>query len=436
MAGQPQWNDAGSSHSAFIVKEEIVASIETRATAASVFGKLNAGRGVDVTEIVAGGGKTTIGSGKESPIHEKTLDQNNTALFTMEEELAGMPTYGDAAVKPGDYPTYLHGEIQARTVSSPAFPIQGFEVRDNVKRVIPLESHVERRKVSISHWMEREYDLDGIRALLYGLSRGLYLNYDGGKGTQLFGTTDATRWRAPLNTYVTGQTGFTPQNVGDAAAHNNALGALLAGLSPGTANQKFSWETHKAISALIDKIRLRPVKLNGRQFRAVVLTDMRNIYSLREDPKLVNTWIHATPRDDKNLALFSRDAIILDNVFYLPVEMLSWFRPTVNRSTGEIVRFGCGFDLDPRTPTFANDSDITMSIVLGAGALRRGRRKFSTHFTKKEGDHGKGLEIAVHWDDGWMRNEWFSKDSGAARAYCDTSFVVFNADDGSYGIKI
>jgi len=421
----------------YIVQPEIVASIEARATAASVFGKLNAGRVAD-TEVVAGGGKTVISSGKESPVHEKTLNENNTARFTLEEELEGMPTYGDAPVKPGDYQKYLHAVIEARTISSPGFPIMGFESADNAKRVIPFSDLVSRKKSAISTWMNREYDLDAIRAILYGLSRGLYMKEDGGKGTELYGTNASTRWRAPLNSYVcgVGQTGFTAQDAGNATTHNNNLGQLLSLLTPGNAAQKFNWDTHRAISALIDKARLRPVKLNGQQYRAVVLTDIRNIYSLRSDPELLDTWKRATPRDDKNLALFSRNSLVLDDIFYLPTEILSWFRPTVNQSTGEIVRFGCGFDLDPRSPAFTNDSNITMSIVLGAGALRRGRRKYAMRFTEFDAPHDKGKELAVHWDDGWMRNEWFSKDGGVPRMHCDTSFVVFNADNGSYGVNI
>jgi hypothetical protein len=438
MAGQVDWKDAGKGDvNNFIVNAEIVASIEAKATAASLFGKLNAGRVAD-TEITGGGGKTVISSGKESPVHEKTLSENNTAKFTLEEELEGMPTYGDAPVKPGDYQKYLHATIEARTISSPGFPIMGFESADNAKRVIPMNDLVSRKKAAISTWMNREFDLDGLRAYLYGLSRGLYMREDGGKGTQLNGTDDATRWRAPWNTFVdgVGQDGLTPQSAASAATHNNNLGALLNTLSPGNPGQRFRYETHDIIDKLIDQIRLRSVKILGEEFRAVVLMDMRNLYSLRRDPELRELWMKATPRSDKNFAIFSRDYHILDNILYLPVEILKWFRPTVNQSTGEIVRFGCGFDLDPRSPTFRNDSNITMSIVLGAGALRRGRRKYAMKFTEAAAPHDKGKEIAVHWDDGWMRNEWFSKDGGTPRMHCDTSFTVFNADDGAHSIKV
>jgi len=79
MAGQVDWKDAGSGVNDYPVKEEVVSGLYTAATAASVFGKLNAMRDVDVTEIIGGGGRTTIGSGRTSPVFEKTLDENNTA---------------------------------------------------------------------------------------------------------------------------------------------------------------------------------------------------------------------------------------------------------------------------------------------------------------------------------------------------------------------
>jgi len=343
-----------------------------------------------------------------------------------------MPTYGDAAVKPGDFPRYKHARIEARTTSSPAFPIQGYESRDNIKRVISPSEHVSRRKLAIARWMQREYDLEGFRALLGGLSRGLYMDTDGGKGSLLYGTAGGTvRFRVPWNTYVAKASGLTTQNAASASTHNNNLATALAGIS-GTADgsARFTFDTHRIISALVDKIRLRPVRLNGAELRAVVLMDPRNMYSLRSDPTLINYWRTATPRDNKNLVLFSRDFIELDRILYLPTEILSWFRPTV--TGGAITRFGCWYDQDPRAAEWvgSNTSNITMSIVLGAGALRRGRRKFDMNFTKAEAPHGKGLEIAVHWDDGWMRNEWFTQD-GRQEMFCDSSFTVFNVDTGS-----
>jgi hypothetical protein len=65
---------------------------------------------------------------------------------------------------------------------------------------------------------------------------------------------------------------------------------------------------------------------------------------------------------------------------------------------------------------------------MGAGALLRGRRK-GVYFTVEEGKHKKGKEYAVHYHDGWMRNEWFTKD-GRSEISNDSMFVQFNYDPG------
>jgi len=440
----PDWDKASKEYNSGIVQPEVVAQIYMKSQAESIFSTLGGGR--VIAESVDGSNNVTIGSGKDSPIFEKTLSQNNTAIFTMEEELEGMPTYGDASVRPGNAPNYMHAQIQARSIWSPAYPIHGYELQDNMKRVIPLNTHVARRKNSMGVWAGREMDLDGMRASLYGLSRGLYLDTDGGKGTELYGTDAATRYRVPFHTFVPSGTATDTRldkvsNAVSAQTHNENLRSRLVDLNSavGTYNTKFTFDTHRGISEIVRKLRLRPITLNGQKLRAVVLMDPRNFHSLRKDPELVELWTHATPRDMKNFAIYSRQAIELDEILYLPKELVSWFRPVVTTTGNSGVRFGVGFDVDPRSEGFeesvGSGSNLTMSIVMGAGALRRGRRKFDMSFKEHNAPFDKGKEIAMTWDDGWMRNEWYAKD-GRDKVYCDSSFVVFNKDEGRYAVNI
>jgi hypothetical protein len=224
----------------------------------------------------------------------------------------------------------------------------------------------------------------------------------------------------------------------DAAAHNDALATALAGM-PNDDSGKFTLETIELIEALVDQTGLRPVKFGGREYRALVLLDPRNAFSLRRDERLEKKWIFALPRDFKNPALYNRDILVLNEILYLPVQIMKWFRPTIDSdaANGNQIRFGCGMNLDPRAKDFTNNSNITSSIVLGAGALRRGRRYGEVKFTSETGRHGDGLELAVRYDDGWMRNEWYSKDDrGEEEMFCDSSFTVFNYDTGPSGVSI
>lgn len=429
MAGQTEWKDAGSGVNDFIVKEQVAKGVYYAAMASGVWGNINEMRNVDPIEIVAGGGKTTIGSGKDSPVHEKSLKENNTALFTMMEEYKGMPTYGDADVRPGDFPTFKHGRIEARTISSPGFPVWGYESMDNFKRVMTSEEVVSNTRNQVSKWMGREFDLEGFRSMCCGLSRNLWDTQDGGKQTELDGTTATVRTRVPLNTYVAGASDPTA-TAWSAETHNNNLATALAGITQDETSN-FNFETHLVITRLIDKYGMRPVKYRGREYRAIALQDPRNAYALRRDEEIVKRWMFATERSEDNRSLNSRGIVVLDDILYLPVQIMPWFSPTVTPSaqSGNRIRFGCDMIQDPRDSNFVNNSNITMTMVLGAGAQRRGRRFSELRYTTETGRHGKGgPEVAVHWDDGWMRNEWFSKD-GRNEMFCDSSFTVFNWDD-------
>jgi hypothetical protein len=293
---------------------------------------------------------------------------------------------------------------------------------------------VSSRRPQISKWMEREFDLDGFRALYMGLSRGLWDQENGGKGSSLNGTSDTVRTRVPFNTFVAGASGLTPQ-YWDAATHNNALATALAGMAASEASS-FNFGTHEIISALVDQTKMRLVSLGGKEYRAIVLLDPRNAHAIRRDKDLRELWMLATPRDTKNPAIYSRGYLELDDILYLPVQIMKWFRPTINGAgaSGNRITFGCGMNIDPR-PGFTAPSNITTSIVLGAGALRRGRRYGEAKFTSNAGYHGDGLEIAVRYDDGWMRNEWYTKDQ-RQEMVCDSSFTVFNWDSGPQGVNI
>jgi hypothetical protein len=420
MAGQNEWKDGD-----YVVKPEIVRGLYYQSEALGLFSMLNSLREVRTRTIMHGGKSVTIDAGNDSPVFEKNLNENNTALFTLRERNKGMPTYGDASVKMGPFAEFMHGRIEARLISSPAFPILGFESADNIKRVINDLISVEKDNMAL--WMAQEKDYDALRALLMGASRGLFDRENGGKGIQLEGAAQG-QYRAPWNTVVAGQQGLTPQNF-NATTHNNSLRTLLGGMS--NADQfHFSYDTHKIISGLIDKLGLKPVRIGGKTYRAVVVIDPRNIERLREDERLIKKWENATPRADDNPSIYSRDSLILDNVFYRPTEQLRFFRPTPTSAASDNgVVWGAGMDTDPRSENYSNDSPYTMSIVMGAGALLRGRRKGDVKFTTKEGDHGKGKEIALHWDDGWMRRDWYAKD-GRQKIANDSSFTVFNYDTG------
>jgi hypothetical protein len=433
MAGQQKWDNHGAPTNAYVVMPEIVRSLYYTALRKTLFGLLNLGRSVKTTSIIHGGNTLHIDSGNESPVWEKQLSENNTARFTMREENKGMATYGDTDVAAGDFAQYMHLECHAWSIDTPAYPIVGYESKENIKRVINDLVAVE--KENIATWIAKEMDFDAFRALLMGASRGLLDTAYGGKGIKLYGATTGGEHRSNWNAFAPSGSsgghlaGLSAQSTVP-ATHNAAVGSLITGIpAAGSDNSRFTYMTHKDISAIVDDLQLQEVTVNGRTYRAVAITDIRNIYTLRDDPNLVQLWTNATPRADDNLALYSRDTLILDDILYIPTHQLKYFRPTV---VGGVPVYGAGMTQDPRTNP-ANSSNVTMTLVLGRGSMVRARRKGEIRFTDEVGRHGKGAEYAAHYDDGWMRREWGTRDDRTAKMFNDSSFIVFNRDNGGVG---
>jgi hypothetical protein len=178
---------------------------------------------------------------------------------------------------------------------------------------------------------------------------------------------------------------------------------------------------------MIDQIGFKPVKIGGQELRAVAFTDPRNIYRMTSAGGSLDTlYRNAEERGSKNPALQHCQAYFLDNILYIPLLQMGYFRPTVS---GSSVTYGCGITQDPRTSSFSNTSNITTTIYMGAGAALRGKRKKGLWFTVKEGDHGKGQSYSAHYHDGWMRHDKFTKD-GRTVVDNDSMLICFNYDPG------
>lgn len=421
MGGQASWNDPDTGVNDYVVNPELSSKIYYKSTYKTLWGQLNGTREVRTTEITHGGNTQVIDAGNDSVIWEKDCNRNSECRFTMREENKGMATYGEADVKPGDFAQYMHSVCYVRQVDSPAYPIVGFESAKNIEPVVNDLVKVEQDNISL--WRSKEVDLDGFRAIYMGASRPLLDTENGGKGITLAGGV-AGMQRSCYNTYVAGQPGLTTPSV-VAPQHEGNLAALLAGLGNDSAFA-FTYDTHERISYLIDRLYFNGVKLFGEEYRAAALIDERNMYRMTSaGGTLARIFENATQRSMKNPALYKRKALVLDDILYIPCRQMEYFRPTTDGAT---ITYGCGMTKDPRSKTFVNTSDITTTIVLGRGALLRGRRK-GLDFTVERGPHRKGASYALHYHDGIMRREWFTKDD-RTEMMNDSSLIVFNFDPG------
>jgi hypothetical protein len=291
-----------------------------------------------------------------------------------------------------------------------------------VKEVI--DDVVSLKKDGIAMWRGKEVDLDAWRAIFMGASRGLLLQTNGGMGVTLFGGS-AGQQRSSYHTYV--------ENVNDdalvtpsatLATHETNLATALASLSDDDACY-FSYESHRRYSHFLEDLDFKPVKVGGVQYRAVAWMDRRCMDRLDNDSTLDGKMQNARSRGDKNPSLYHMDKFVLDDILYVPVKQIEYFRPSVS---GSVITYGCGLTQDPRSKAFTNSSNICPVVYMGAGALLRGRRA-GVDVTVETGRHKVGSEYAVHYHDGWLRHDWFTKD-GRSEMFNDSMLVGFHYDKG------
>lgn len=421
MAGQSDWKNAGSSTNAYVVNPLLEKEIYYESTYKTVFGRLNGGREVTTTKAPFSSKVTEIDAGNDSILWEKNFTTGNEVRFTLREENKGMATYGAADVKPGSFAQYMHSTAFVNQVDSPSYPIVDSESEEKIKEIISDLISVEKANISV--WRGKEVDLDGFRSIFEGASRGLLLTTDGGMGVTLPGGSAGAHRSSYHNILANSATFVSPNYT--LATHEASLSTALAALTD-NANYQYDYAEHEKCSYWIDRKNLKTVKIGGMEYRAVAFIDPCNMHRLTTATgTLDNKFLYGRERAMKNPALYHMDSIVLDDILYLALRQVEFFRPTADGST---VSYGAGLTQDPRDTNFSNSSKICPTVFMGAGALLRGRRK-KVFFTVDYGTHGKGATYCVHYHDGWMRHDWVTKD-GRSTIMNDSMFIHWSYDPG------
>jgi hypothetical protein len=426
MAGQSTWNNADAATNAYVVRARLQKEIYYQSTWMTVFGKANANRTVDTVEIEHTGGKT-VDVTNSSLVWEKQFGKasngGNEVRYTLREDNKGHATYGATQPNSGDYAQYKHSVCFTNEVKSPKYPIVDSESEEKIREVI--DDLVSTEKSAISLWRAQEVDLDGVRSLVGGASRGLLNTTDGGLGVTLFGGTAGAQ-RSCYNFMVANATALvTPSAV--LATHEQACHDAIAGLSDND-DYQFDYEEHMKLSYYAGKLGFKPVTIGKGEYRAVVFQDPRLTERLtKTGGTLSDLFKYAWERGDKNPALYRMKALVLDDILYMPLQVLEYFRCASNGG-GTGITYGCGFTDDPRASAYTNSNNLCLSIMMGAGALLRGMER-RVWWTASVDDHTGAADYCVHYRDGWMRREWYTKDSRSEMKN-DSTLVHVSYDPG------
>lgn len=403
MAGQSYWGNAGDSTHAFIVNPKLQKEIFFKTTWMTLVGRLNGGREVKEQVMAFQGGRKKVDIGNSSIVQEKTIMQGNEFRTTMMEYLNGDATYGDEAVASGDYAQYKHAQGWVNQIDSPAWQLPG---RNSLKQAAEVITNPKGDILfGIERWVAEEIDADWIRSALMGASRGvLSTSADGALGIALPGAT-AGQFRSCYNFYTPAGV-VTPNRTRN--THEASVKTAVAAVANNAAGH-FDLGEHDALVNLADQYYQEPAMLGGRQYKGIFVCHRALIWRMFARGGTLETLAKdARERAKSNPALDHITAWELDDILYIPYRLIENYAID---SSGTYVVYGPGLDGDPRN--FTTTDERYPSLFMGAKSFLRGRDK-RVWITTEEGRHGKGIEYAAHWDDGWVRNEWDAKDGRTA----------------------
>jgi hypothetical protein len=358
--------------------------------------------------------------GNSSCIWETEITSGNETRLTMLENRVGMPSgYGDYPVQTGNYDKYKHSQLWVNQIDTEAVPLPG---RCSLKQVKDILNDPKGDALSgLEIWAGGEINWEFLTACLMGASKNLLSTTKGGLSILLPGCT-AGQTRSCWNTYVVG-TGLVTQST-TRSTFEAAIGTAITALTD-TAVNAFDYGQHNLMLDLIGSLFFKKSEAGGRSLNAIVLSDPCLLARLAATGGDYDTKLRAayTGQPTGNPTIDQMSPILLDDVLYIPVEQMKKYRATI--STNPI--YGPGITSDPRTHT--NTSKVCGQIWLGAGAVLRATDRRMWVTAAQVDQHKDQYEYAMHWDDGFVRRDWFAKD-GRTEFDCDSIAVGWWYDPG------
>lgn len=396
--GQVTWETQGTGTNDYIVPFETEKNIAHEFRFRSAFGKLS--KPMKQMTVGSGPEQRDLDVGESAAIWSKEITSGDEVRFTLEQNMRGAPTYGDAEVRVGDYLAYLHQNIILNKLDTPAVPVIEEMSAMRVKEVI---SNPESRiRGQITMYLAEQYTYDVLDGFFKGMSRNLQeAKANGGRALDL--GLGAGIQCSPENFLIAGS-GFV-SGTGGSAAYETQLVSDLGGLED-TAGDYITR----------DFIHNMRYAVSQRKVAPMAETDGREVWYCPTDPHLMarltkpgmplfEAWKFAKERGDKN-PVFGHGSLELDGFIFYPEERLKQYRPIL---TGGVLLYGSNAP-DKREVTVT--SNIALMMVLGNGAILEGHNG-AVNITYDEGRHGKGKTIAGHVKQSFMRAVWKPKDGRA-----------------------
>jgi len=407
-AGQVTWESRGYASKEYVVEVETSKNIAKQFRFTSNFGKLS--RPMKQVTVGQGESERKLDIGASACIWSKEIKTGDECRFTLEQNIGGAPTYGDAEVRVGDYLAYLHQNVILNKLDTPAIPVQGEMSRQRVRAVIGDPNS--RIRSEITMYLAEQYVYDVLEGYFRGASRNLMAaRSSGGRAINL--GLGAGVQVSPENFLVKGD-GFVSGTSGTSAYETNvetALGTLAAGDEASRAYM------HNIRAALTDR-KIGSTNMEGSQDEKWYCALDPDIMTRLTAPgsSLATLWEQSRERNAKN-PVFGHGAVELDDIIFFPEQRLKEFRPVL---AGPGITWGTNAE-DRRE--FVTSSSIALAVVMGNGAMLEGHNG-TVDITYEGGFHGKGQSICGHIKQSFMRARWLPQDGRSGVVVNQGSMVI------------
>ncbi len=395
-----------------------------RARARTIVGALS--KGSEKTyNMVPGSGPSLDGSGI---IIRKEITSGDMARYTMQEHMAGTPTYGDLPVKRGNFLRWKNAEVRINKITSPSIPIQGEEDQKRVRDSITNIPGAAREEVIDYH--AEEYERQFLISLLYGASPSVLLPTDeGGLGHSL-GVGAGGGAGVPLmcRNFYTPDTGILTYN-STVATWNSMVNDAVDGVDADAADM-ITLNAIEMLVAAIDDIKIWSPTINGKKYKVAWLCDPAIWYRLNN---LLRPYYKEARERSKDNPLFNyTDVIEFMDCIFISVPNLKKFRPAYNAATG-YPDIGPGLRNDHRN--YTTSSRKAWMIGVGARLAFEGYEG-SVKVMQDKGRFERGLEIASEGRYGFTRGEFYAKDGETGADACvNHSSICCVFDEPGVGVN-
>jgi len=418
--GQIQFNHQDATTKAFITQAALQKKIYTEVRDTGVFQDMEVQK-VEAPNQSMQDAKVQI-AGNTGAIWTVQDPSGDEARFTLERNVGGEASYGDAPVRAGDRQAFLHCRVFLNEVDSELIPLPGRNQARRIKGMIPeFDSSTVRQ---ITSWHKWQKDFDFHTALLEGSDYGTLLT-PAVSGSDSLGKDlglGAGVGAPPEHFYtpVAGATKVTIDSNGPRHAnYKTAFIAALDDLADDTLyfnRQSINAIYQLAVDNKIDKVQGADWDYDYICDTAFMVS-LINLADSDTSKSLISLMKHAQNGTGLNgqKTLDTRGAVVIDGIRIIPDRGMDKWRPKGTGTGGDgglgdgVLVYGDGTrNRQHKTFTGANYK-IGFGFLMGAGALLQAVGK-GVEVIPVEDEFQKGKGYYGRLERGVRRGFWKSED--------------------------